>query len=132
MTPKKTLLLYPEHPEGRVKAHVVGSFMRHGAILYVVRPGYDAQGVRRPSWTQIVHEGVPVWEHKLRAPLSKVLAKFDDLWRTSIGQNRKLSAEALDATRAARLRVFKDGMSGVEPAPALSRDGRGEGVITLA
>lgn len=132
MTPKKTITLYPDHPSGEIKAHVVGSFMRHGAILYVVRPGYDAQGRSRPSWTQVVHDGVPIWEHKLRADLSKVLAQFDSLWKASIGQNRKLSAEALLATRAARLRTFKDGAAGIEPAAALTRDGRGDGIVSLA
>lgn len=132
MTPKKTLTLYPAHPAGEIKAHVVGSFMRHGVTLYVVRPGYDAQGRSRASWTQVVHDGVPIWEHKLRAPLNKVLAQFDSLWKTAIGQNRRLSAEALVATRAARLRTFKDGMSGVEPAAAVSRDGRGDGIVSLA
>lgn len=132
MTPKKTIILYPGHPAGEIKAHVVGSFMRHGATLYVVRPGYDAQGRSRASWTQIVHNSVPIWEHKLRAPLTKVLSQFDALWRQTIGNNKKLSREALDATRAARMRTYKDGMSGVEPAAALSRDGRGDGIISLA
>ena len=126
-TPKKSITLYPDHPAGEIRAHVVGSFMRHGATLYVIRPGYDAQGRSRKSWTQVVHDGVPIWEHKLRAPLNKVLAQFDSLWRSSIGQNRKLSAEALIATKAARQRAYMDGMSGIEPAPALTRDGRDEG-----
>lgn len=127
MTPKKSITLYPDHPDGGLKARVVGAFMRHGETLYVIRPGYDAQGRRRTSWTQVVHEGVPIWEHKLRADLPKILAQFDSLWQAAIGKNRKLSAEALEKTRQARTRAFKDGRSGVEPAPALSRDGRGEG-----
>ncbi len=131
MTPKKTIRLYADHPEGGIKAHVVGSFQRHGHTLYVIRPGYDAQGRRRTAWTQVVHDGVPVWEHKLRADLGKVLAKFDDLWRTAIGKNQRLSTDALAQTRQARLRAFKDGQAGVEPAPALTRDGRGDGNLMI-
>ena len=128
MTPKKTILLYPDHPAGALKATVVGSFMRHRQILYVIRPGYDAQGRRRTGWTQIVHDGVPIWEHKLKAPVSKVLAHFDSLWKEAIGQNRKLAEEALKGVKQARMRVYRDGLSGVEPAPALTRDGRDEGL----
>lgn len=131
-TPKKSILLYPDHPSGSIKANVVGSFMRHGHTLYVIRPGFDAQGRSRKSWTQVVHDGVPIWEHKLKAPLNKVLAQFDSLWRQAIGQNRRLSAEALAATRAARERAYLDGVSGIEPAPALTRDGRDEGYRVLA
>ena len=73
-----------------------------------------------------------MWEHKLRADLGKVLAKFDDLWKSAIGKNARLSADALAQTRQARLRAFKDGLAGVEPAPTLTRDGRREGHQTIA
>lgn len=129
MTPKKSVILYEGHPKGEIKANVVGAFMRSGRHLYVVRPGYDAQGRRRQNWTQIVMDGVPVWEWKRLAPVGDVLDHFDRLWKQHIGSDTTLMRRALKMTKTFRTRIYRDGLAGEEPAPALtSKGGRGEGL----
>lgn len=101
--------------------------MRHGVFYYAVRPGFDAQGRKRIQWTQIVADGVPIWEHKRRAEVNEVVDLFDSQWKKAFGSNQRFSTEAVAKTREARMRVFRDGRSGVEPAQSLTRDGRGDG-----
>jgi hypothetical protein len=114
---------------GALKANQVGAFQRLGVNFQIIHPGYDSQGRRRTHWTQIVYDGVPIWEWKLNAPMETVTALFDADWKRHIGKNKRLLMHALRQTVAARAARFKDGISGVEPAPALHRDGPGEGVI---
>lgn len=128
MTPKKTVTLYEDHPTGALKAQVIGGFMAGGRHLLVIRPGYDAQGRRRSKWTQVVDGDIPIWEFKRQAPLAQVLEHFQGLWKKSFSRNAKLIEQAMEMTKAARRRRFRDGESGVAPAPALTRDGRGAGL----
>ncbi|UTU07895.1 hypothetical protein CcrC1_gp209 [Caulobacter phage C1] len=123
-TPKKHLILYAGHDRGSLKARVVGTFMRSGQTFNVIHPGYDAQGRRRSTWTQVCVDDVPVWEWKLTAPISTVLENFDRLMSKSIGKDKKLLKAAIRATQNNRRDRFKDGVSGVEPAPSLTLDGR--------
>lgn len=129
MTAKRRLTLYPEHENGEIKANVVGAFMRGGEGFYVIRPGYDAQGRRRQSWTQIAHDGVPIWEWKRIGDLSAILDHFDKLWAQHLGGDPKLLAKALTQTKALRRRTFRDGVSGETPAPSITRDGREPGIV---
>lgn len=112
---------------GALKANQVGAFQRLGVNFQIIHPGYDTQGRRRTNWTQVVHDGVPIWEWKLSAPTDTVLAHFDSLWKESIGRNRRLLKSALKQVVNDRRSRFKDGITGVEPAPALVQDGRGPG-----
>lgn len=112
---------------GAVKANEVSRFVRAGKVFVVIRPGYDAQGEKRATWTQIVHEDVPIYEVKVRTALDNVLDKFDILWDRHIGDEDEQNAflnRALESVKRERRAKFRDGRSGVAPAPALSRDGR--------
>ncbi|AXQ69242.1 hypothetical protein HOU02_gp483 [Caulobacter phage CcrBL9] len=132
MSVKKNLILYADHETGGLKARVIGSFMRNGQTFNVIAPGYDSQGRRRQSWTQVCVDDVPVWEWKLKAPVADVLKQFDKLMSKSIGKNKKLLKAAIAQTQANRRSRFRDGVSGVEPAPALTRDGREAGPSYVA
>lgn len=109
---------------GAIIAHRVSGFVRAGYSFDVVRPGFDAQGRKRETWTQIVHEGVPVYEVKLKTPLKNVLDRFEQAWDKTIGDDEDLLARALASVKRERNAKFMDGESGEAPAPALSRDGR--------
>lgn len=104
---------------GEINANVVGGFMRLGQNFLVIHPGYDSQGRRRTNWTQVVYDGVPVWEWKLSAPLDVVLEKFDEDFKTHIGKSPRVLAQSLRQCVAARRARFKDGVTGVEPAPGM-------------
>lgn len=112
---------------GAIRANKIGSFVKGGETFHIIRPGYCIQGKRRLTWTQIVHEDVPVFEVKVRADLSVVMDKFDAMWARHIGDDKALLAKALDATKSEHRRKFRDGRTGESPAPSLTRDGRGEG-----
>jgi hypothetical protein len=130
LTPTKRLKLYSNHPQGEINASVAGAFIHAKKSFYVIRPGYDAQGRRRENWTQIVFEDVPIWEWKLEAPMSDVIAKFKSLWKSEIGlggDSRVLANKSLRMTLTARRASFRDGTSGESPAVSLTRDGRGQG-----
>ncbi len=128
MTTKKTITLYEDHPQGSLKATVVGAFQRNGETLMVIRPGYDAQGRRRTTWTQVVYGDVPIWEWKRDAPLPHVLDQFDRLWKQTVGRDVDAARKGLAMTVSNRRTRFRDGVAGVEPAPALTRDGRPSGM----
>lgn len=117
--------LYPGHERGSIRANRIGGFVRAGRGFDVIRPGYDAQGRRRTSWTQIVHRGVPVFEVKVLAPLDKVLERFDTLWDKTLGADDALTERALAAVTRHRLSRFRDGYSGVAQTREVSQDGRG-------
>lgn len=107
---------------GQIKANVIGGFTRLGVNFKLIHPGYDAQGRRRP-WTQVVYEGVPVWEWKIQAAAPHVIDMFDRDLKATIGRSTKLLTRALKATVKNRTERFKDGVSGVEPAPTARRRG---------
>ncbi len=133
MTMKKTVVLFEDHDRGSRRATVVGGFVRGGRSLLVVRPGYDAQGRRRESWTQVVDGDVPIWEFKRQAPLGDVLGHFSELWIKTFGKRSEaLVEQALALTKQARSKAWLDGEAGVEPAPALTRDGRRDGLAYAA
>lgn len=127
--PRDLILLY----DGAIRANSIGCFIRAGVSFEIVRPGYDAQGRRRISWTQFVWEGVPVFEVKKRAELSDAMDHFDAMWDEHIYDKKAgkddadLLMRALNATKNERMSKFRDGRTGESPAPALSVDGRGEG-----
>lgn len=112
---------------GAIQANVIGSFVRLGQSFLVIHPGYDAQGRKRTAWKQVVHEDVPIWEHKLEAALPTVLERFSERFVDGIGDDTELLIRALTRCKAARRAAFMDGKSGVEPAPTL-HDGRSPGV----
>jgi hypothetical protein len=121
------LRLYPDHPRGEIKAHCVGSFVKDGEAFDVIRPGYDIQGRRKIQWTQVVHGGVPIFEHRLTCDIVEVMERFDRLWDKHIGDDADIRVAALAATKKTRLQRFRDGVTGEPPAPALTRDGRPDG-----
>lgn len=125
---RRRLILYRGHEKGEINANVVGRFIKCGLTLDVIRPGYDAQGRRRLCWTQVVHDGVPIWEFKLTAPIERVLDEFETQWTKTIGRDKVLAKRAASATREARLRTWRDGVSGESPAPTVTLDGRDEGL----
>ena len=45
---------------GALKANKIGSFVLGGETFHIIRPGYDSQGRRRTTWTQFVHEDIPI------------------------------------------------------------------------
>ena len=110
-----------------MKANKIGSFVMGGETFHVVRPGFDIQGRKRTAWTQVVHEDIPVYESRLDVPLDQVLKRFEEQFDALIGDDRKLLAQALKQTKAEHRKKFKDGVSGVEPAPTSSQDGRATG-----
>jgi hypothetical protein len=113
---------------GAIRANLIGSFVMGGENFHVIRPGYCSQGKRRLTWTQIVHEDVPIFEVKFGSgELVHVFDRFETMWKRTIGDDRDLLARALTACKAARRRKFKDGVSGEAPAPSAALDKRGEG-----
>jgi hypothetical protein len=112
---------------GVIQGHKVGSFLKGGEAFQVVSPGYCIQGKRRGTWTQVVHEDIPVFTVKMDVPLTKVMEQFDRRWDSVIGKDRELMQRALAACKAEHRRKFRDGASGEEPAPTISRDGRATG-----
>lgn len=111
---------------GALEANEVSRFVREGETFKVIRPGYDAQGEKKATWTQIVHEDVPIYEVKVKSTLDNVLDKFDILWDRHFDEDDDPAflAAALASVKRERRRKFRDGRSGVSPAPALSKDGR--------
>ena len=133
MTPKKTVTLYADHARGSIKAHVVGGFMRGSRHLLLISPGYDSQGRRRTGWTQVVYGDTPIWEFKRQANSNEVCRQFAKLWDEAFGQrNTPLIEKALQMVVAARNKAWKDGESGMAPAPAITKDGRSAGQIYTA
>ena len=120
MTAAKTRSLY----EGALKGRVVGAFVRLGRDFTVIRPGFDAQGRKRTTWTQVVVDDVPIWEWKITAPLDFVLAKFDSEMKRTIGRDKALFERALQMAQNRRRKVFRDGVAGEAPAPSVALDGR--------
>lgn len=112
---------------GAIRANKLGTFVKNGETFHVIRPGYCSQGKRRLSWTQVVHEDIPVFTIKVRAEMPAVLERFDSLWAKHIGEDKTLTKKALTATKNEHRRKFRDGKSGEAPAPSLNKDGRGEG-----
>ncbi|AFO71695.1 hypothetical protein CcrKarma_gp144 [Caulobacter virus Karma] len=105
--------------DGALTGKLVGRFVRAGQAFDVVRPGFDAQGIKRQTWTQIVHGGVPVFEVKVRTDLDNVIDRFDELWERHIGEDEDLLARALASVKKERTAKFRDGKSGVTPAPTV-------------
>lgn len=122
------MALYPDHPRGSLKARRLGAFIKGGLAFEVIRPGYDSQGRRRLQWTQIVHEGVPIYEAKLSTSLEATFARFDELWDQTIGDDESMLHQALASVKRERVAKFRDGATGVTPAPSASKDGRGDGL----
>lgn len=112
---------------GAIRANKLGTFVMGGETFHVIRPGYCTQGKRRATWTQIVHEDVPIFEVKLAVELPRVYEQFESQWARTIGKDRDLLARALTACKNERRRKFKDGVSGEAPAPGVTADGRGPG-----
>ncbi|AXQ68730.1 hypothetical protein HOU00_gp395 [Caulobacter phage CcrPW] len=105
--------------DGAIEANHVGSFVKMGEAFQVIRPGYDAQGNARAAWTQFVHDGIPVFEEKVKGPLSAATRSFDRQWAQFIGDDRDLMLRALEACKKEHRAKFRDGRSGVEPAPTV-------------
>ncbi len=112
---------------GAIEAHQIGVFIMCGETFRIIRPGYNAQGQRKNTWTQIVHEDIPVYETKIKADVARAMALFQGNWKKTIGDDRELMRKALAACKASRRRQFGDGSAGVQPAQSLTRDGRGRG-----
>jgi hypothetical protein len=108
--------------DGALEGNCVGRFVRAGLAFDVIRPGFDAQGVKRQTWTQIVHEGVPIYEVKVRTDLDNVIDRFDALWESHIGDDEAFLARALASVKRERVSKFRDGKSGVASAPTLAHD----------
>jgi len=133
-----TLDLIPVY-DGEIRGNRVGRFLRAGITFDIIRPGYDAQGRRRHTWTQFLYEGVPVFEVRKLSEIDAAMDQFDDLWDEHIkvgaatgalgldAYDYDLLTRALDVTKRGRLARFRDGRTGESPAPAYSVDGRGEG-----
>src|SRR6266567_406248 len=112
---------------GALKANLIGRFTRAGITFDIIRPGYDAQGRRRHTWTQFIVDGVPVFEVKKRIELDGAMDQFDELWTQYIKDDQELLVRAINAAKTERLSKFRDGRNGESPAPALTVDGREEG-----
>lgn len=109
-----------------IRANKIGSFVMGGETFHIIRPGYCIQGKRRQAWTQFVHDGIPVYETKVKSDMAQSIAQFERLWAKHIGADRDLLSKALSRCKDERRRKFRDGESGETPAPAM-RDGRSEG-----
>lgn len=112
---------------GAIKANKVGAFVLAGETFHVIRPGYDSQGKRRTTWTQVVHEDCPVFQVKVMTTLDQVIATFEDLFRRKVGDDPVVLARALEGSKSEHRRKFMDGKTGEAPAPTATRDGRDEG-----
>lgn len=109
--------------DGAIRANRVGVFVKSGLQFEIVRPGYDSQGRRRQQWTQVVHNGVPVFTVKLIRPISDVIDRFDALWEKWIGDDADILGKALRSNHAAHMSRFRDGVTGESPAPTHTMDG---------
>uniref|UniRef100_A0AB74UGB2 Uncharacterized protein n=1 Tax=Caulobacter phage BL57 TaxID=3348355 RepID=A0AB74UGB2_9VIRU len=109
---------------GVLEGNCVGRFVRAGLTFDLIRPGFDSQGNKKQTWTQVLHEGVPIYEAKVRTEVENVIDRFDDLWEVHIGEDEDLLKKALAAVKKERASKFMDGKSGVAPAPALAHDER--------
>lgn len=118
--------------DGKITANRIGAFISNGLTFDVIRPGYCIQGTRRPSWTQIVYEGVPIFETKTQLSLEAAIEKFDDMWARTIGADKALAQKALAACVKSRLSKFQDGVTAEKPAPSVSQDGKGSGMTYLS
>lgn len=114
--------------DAALKANRIGGFTKGDEKFDIIRPGYDSQGRRRTTWTQITHDGIPVYTVKMDVDLNAVLKKFNDLWEKSIAPAPEVLKKALKNAKAEARSKFRDGKSGEAPAPALTVDGRGPGV----
>lgn len=112
---------------GAIKANKVSAFVRCGQTFHVIRPGYDIQGRRRPTWTQVVHGDVPVYTVKTSVTVRQVTDRFDALFDRHIGADETLLAKALELCKGESHRKFQDGVTGESPAPAVTHDKRGRG-----
>lgn len=112
---------------GQIKANKIGSFVLAGETFHIIRPGYDVQGKRRTTWTQVVHDDVPVFQIKVTTSLEQVIATFEDLFRRKVGDDPTVLARALDASKAEHRKKFMDGKTGEAPAPTKTLDGKHEG-----
>ncbi|UTC29930.1 hypothetical protein BAJUN_03280 [Bajunvirus bajun] len=109
--------------DGALKGNRVSSVVKAGLTFDFIKPGFDAQGRRRTTWTQVVHAGVPIYEVRVNTALDNVLDRFDAEWDKVMGDDRAFIDKALASVKRERLSKFMDGKSGVEPAPSL-RDGK--------
>lgn len=122
----KTIPLYG----GEIQANVVGGFVKNGVAFTIIRPGYCIQGRRRPTWTQVVHGDVPVFEVRMQqASIAGITQKFDDRWDALIGADAQFASIVLEACKKARRARFKDGVTGEEFAPSITQGGKGRGTI---
>lgn len=113
---------------GAIRANKVGAFVMGGETFHVIRPGYDTQARRRTTWTQVVHEDVPIYAVKVRTDLAAVIAQFEAQWRRHIDDDAVILSKALALCKGERRRKFKDGVTGESPAPAAKLDSSGQGV----
>lgn len=110
--------------DGAIEAHLVGSFIKDGFCFDVIRPGFDAQGRKRQLWTQIVYQGVPIFEVKVQAKLPQVIETFETRWAEVFeGYEPQEIEPALQGTVRERTTRFKDGVSGETTGPGVTIDG---------
>lgn len=111
--------------DGEIQANKVGGFIKNGMQFDVIRPGYDAQGRRHKEWTQVAHEGVPVYTVKLSScTMSDFLRRFDVLWDKHFGDgDPEHVKKCFESNRKSHLRRFKDGVTGETIAPTHTQDG---------
>lgn len=112
-----------------IRANRVGAFIKNGLAFDVIRPGYCIQGTRRPTWTQVVYDGVPVFEIKTNVSLMTAMERFDRHWDSIVGTDQGLAVRALAACRKARLERFRDGVTAETFAPSVTQHGKGEGLV---
>ena len=110
--------------DGKIKARNASGMVRLGQNFQVIYPGYDSQGRRRQSWTQVVWKGIPIWETKLACTLSAAIAKFDSEMAKHVGKDTDLLVKALNQAAEHRRKRFQDGVTGEAPAPTLTADSR--------
>jgi hypothetical protein len=117
---------------GAIRANQIGAFLMGGEEFLVIRPGYCTQGQRRETWTQVVHEDVPIFAVKTGASLEAVIEQFETLWARYIGGDDRILQKALTLCKASRRRKFLDGVSAQAPAPTTLMDGRPDGISHVA
>lgn len=108
---------------GALKANKIGSFVLGGETFHIIRPGYDSQGRRRTTWTQFVHEDIPIYQIKMDVDLDVAIERFEAAFKVAIGEDRALLLEALKGSKASHRARFMDGETGQEPAPTATQDG---------
>lgn len=124
---KSKIVLY----EGKAQGNGIGGFTHKGFYFDIIRPGLDAQGRKRLTWTQFIYDGIPVFEVKITTDLPTAMKKFDELWGKHIGDDLDLARKALERSKIDRISKFKDGVTGESAAPSVVPDGR-EGKIYQA